>query len=196
MKKLLALFALVFTCQAYAQDVPSQEVVADDQVFNMIPSQPAAEAKQEIETLQSVLAGLEGGRIAPEKAEAIFKAVESMKINNVSEEDLIKFIKTLSAEKVVNGHAKLKVFAHLLILAAIVVAIYKAYGWYKKVSPVYNKVVELGASPDKANINTSGADVTDPQWNVVANLLKLINVDLFKAGAEGVKIGVNHDIHV
>lgn len=133
MKKLLVLGAFIFAGQANAQETPLQDVAVS----------AVDSVEQEVETLESVLADLENGKISPEKVNAILMAVERMKNNNVSDEYLIEFVKTLSAEKIVKNYTKLKLFISVLMLAAGAGVAYKMYSIYRENKGLKDYLQEL-----------------------------------------------------
>lgn len=151
-KKLLLLSALVFVGQlCAAESVPANasgekvlEVSLDEKsdlslVTSVLNSgkdsgQDKASAETEpapvVESLDEILELLRQSSITEDALNAILMAVENMKKNHVSDESMIKFIRTMMSKKAKVKHSQLEMLAYVVAAAALVaggVCVWKLY---------------------------------------------------------------------
>lgn len=132
MNKVIFIFTTLFIgCCAYAAD----GALRDDLNIDL--------DVQIVEMLESLRANLEC-KSSQEKVQAIFDIVECLKLNNVSDEEIVKFIKTsATVEKPAKNHSKVKIFAHVFALIALAVLSYKAYCWHNELNKVRSELADM-----------------------------------------------------
>lgn len=149
MKKLLLVTSLFFAsqlCAAESAPVVPAETAGAENVYqgdlSLIQNTlNEGQANTGVaESLADVLKGLEQWTTQQEVKDAILMTVENMQKRNVSDEEIIKFVKIMMSKKAGKNHTKLMVFTGAVLVVALSVCGYLAWKLY--VMPKLNNRLE------------------------------------------------------